>query len=95
MAPVQSTLSPGAETAAPPANPLRTPLIGALVLWGLLGAAIIGIIFFGGFDGRPVDDYSAANPLRHHTYFGPTFLVWLALSALGIPRALQAITKRD
>ncbi len=96
MAPSQTTM--GAVQAGAPASATsrsRTPIVAALIAWGVLGAAIFGIIVFGGFDGRPVDDLSIANPLRHHTYFGPAFLAWLALSALGVPRALQVISRRD
>lgn len=86
--------------AAPPADaattaPRRLGLIAALGVWGALGFAMIGIIFFGGYDGRPVGDLSTLNPLKHHTLFGPALLMWTALSAMGIPRALLAISQRD
>lgn len=84
-----------AHVRAGPGSPWRTPLLVALVLWGLLGLAVLGVLIFGGYDGRPVEDLSALNPLKHHAILGPVFLGWMALSALGVPRALHAITKRD
>lgn len=86
------------QAAAPVAGPGaagRQPLLlAALGVWILIGLIALWVIVFGGYDGRPVDDPGSVSLTQHHGVFGPFLLVWLALSALGVPRVLQALARK-
>ena len=90
---VPAEVAPPSATATP-GGAGRLPFLGVLVVWILLGLALLGIIFFGGYEGRPVENLSTLNPLKHHAVFGPAFFVWIAGSCIGIPRLLLRISER-
>ncbi len=89
----QAEVAPS-SAAATPGGGGRPMFLGMLIVWILLGLALLGIIFFGGYEGQPVEDLSTLNPLKHHAVFGPAFFVWIAGSCIGVPRLLLRIFER-